>query len=258
MLTGLLVLMGAAGPIHNPLPPMRFRVEYSRVQEFDLSSMGAPNQVSNLKLVGFVTLQLSDTAGGQLADLKLDSVSVQTDGPVFAAQFGQGTIDSSKGGTLHAYIVNGRSKGTPKSSVEGNTVMTVLTSTMGLLFPGAKPELKVGDVWADTISVDTNVTQAGQSAHRKRTDKAHWTATSKDGAVFKLDGTLSSTGSVETSEGQNVQITSTATRKADWPGTGPTTQVSSKESNNLVVTVPQVPTPILGTDVVTVTISILP
>jgi hypothetical protein len=255
MLAGLLVLAGVAGPIHGSLPPMRYKVEYNRTQEFDLASLGAPNQVSNLKFTGFITVSTMDTTGGQLAHIVLDSLTIQADGASFAAQFAQASADSAKGGFVHAYILNGRPKGTPKPSVAGNTVLGLVGSVANLLFPGAKPGTKVGDTWSDTTKVDTTIAQGGQEAHQTGVNTVKWSVSGMEGTALMLDGAATSHMNMDMNNGQTVEVTATGTHQAAWPGSGPTTRVTSKVSNNLLVNVPSVPTPISGTDVVTVTIT---
>ena len=135
-------------------PPVtaKYRVDQSLTQEVDASAEGQGKQSLRFATSAFVTVTLTDSAGGRVMRVVLDSVKGDSATPIPPA-----VLDSARGGEFRAYV----SKAGKPSPLTPTGTSPAAAQVQGLLadfFPWVRPGLKVGDAWTDTT---VNTTGAG-------------------------------------------------------------------------------------------------
>ena len=121
----------------------------------DLSVVGAPNQVTNLDLNAWVVMTLTDSAGGKVVHVIVDSLKMETTIPQHSAA----TADSAKGGDDPR--VRRSHRATSRTSRRRQPVTRCSPRCRAWstrCFPGSRPAAKAGDHWVDT----TEVTNSGR------------------------------------------------------------------------------------------------
>jgi hypothetical protein len=125
---------------------MKYRIDQSLTQEIDASGAGGAKQKLAFRTSSFVTVSLSDSAGGKVMKVVLDSVKADSAAPIPAA-----VLDSVRGAEFRGFLDR---RGKP-SGLEPSGRVPAATQIQGLLsdfFPWTKPGLKVGDSWTDTTA----------------------------------------------------------------------------------------------------------
>lgn len=137
----------------------RYRFDLKVETTVDLSVVGAPTQVTNLGLNAWVGMTLSDSAGGKVVHVIVDSLKVDTTIP----QITPATIDSAKGGMIHGWVdPTGHIKNLT-SKPAGNPLLSSVQGVVNALFPRVKAGAKAGDHWIDT----TEVSNSGEGNNTK-------------------------------------------------------------------------------------------
>ncbi len=137
----------------------RYRFDLKTETTVDLSVVGAPNQISNLDLNAWVVMTLTDSAGGKVVHVIVDSLKMETTIPQLSAA----TADSAKGGMIHGFVdPTGHIKNVT-STPGGNPLLAAVQGVVNALFPRIKPGTKAGDHWVDT----TEVSNAGEGNNTK-------------------------------------------------------------------------------------------
>ncbi len=253
MIAGLLTvatLLGAVGPT----APQRYRIEVKAQQEVDATALGGGKQNTDIGVIGFVTVTLSDTTGGRLAHIVIDSLLLSP-----GMEIPPGMTDepgTAKGLFFHAYVVNGKVQG----SLAPNTphqLAGLIAGGVESLFPGVRAESKLGDTWSDTVKVDK--TTEGTST--KSTTMVDWKVASGTAGSFTYDGV--STGKA-VSEGptpqgnRTVSANISGTRSLTGPAAGPITKGTFKTIQDVLVLMDGMTDPIPVAVVTEVTITALP
>ena len=128
---------------------MRYRLDQTLTQEIDASADGKGKQAISFSTSSFVTLTLTDSTGGKVVKVVVDSMRGDSTSPIPA-----GVFDSARGAEYHAFV-NSSGK---ISELEPLSTTTAAQQVQGFLtdfFPWVKAGLKVGDTWADTNSRST-------------------------------------------------------------------------------------------------------
>lgn len=220
----LLVLQMLAGPV--PIrAPLRYKIVTRTNTDIDLSAAGQGSQTIALVSTTFVTVNLSDTTGGRIANIIVDSSAF--DGGAIAAQLPAEMLADPKGATFHLFVVNGKSK----SSILPTPMSVQAAQAAGgieLLLTGLR-RLKAGDTWTDTTTSDTIT--AGASAKGSRVST--WTARPDHGSALQLDATWTGTTSAGFGQAQmEMKVTGAShvtavpgelAQKANTTGTGSAT-----------------------------------
>ena len=142
---GLLVLPRAASAPSTT----KYYFELKSEQVVDLSVFGQPNQVTTLDLKAWMTMTLTDSAGGRVVHVIVDSLNAVSTSPQITAATG----DSAKGGMIHGFVdPAGRVKNL-KSRPAGNTLLVAAQGIVNGIFPRMKPGAKAGDRWMDTTDI---------------------------------------------------------------------------------------------------------
>jgi hypothetical protein len=145
--------------------------------------MGAPIVLS---MSAYVSISVSDSAGGQIAHVVIDSSAF--DAGTFAAAMPPQMLQDPKGISLHAFFVNGKTK-SMQPSAENLQAMQLVPALQLLL--AATHAAAPGDKWVDSTLADTTVAGGTSKANLVTT----WTASrAPDGSVL-LDGDVVGTTS---------------------------------------------------------------
>lgn len=243
MVSGMLALLvattGVVGPDGPDKAPQRYRVDVKIEQVVDLSSAGMSEMRSSATSTSYVTLTVSDTTGGSLMHLVIDSVKVSTVGQQFDMTFNQTMADSLKNQFFHAYIVNGRSDGPAKPSVENNPVISLVAPAVSALYPGIGDKANQGDKWSDTTRSETSTAQGTQNTSQI----VDWVVTSRNGDVLTVTGTGNGTVNADM-DGQQVSGTIATTAEVTTVVGGPAAASKVVSKQSITVLAPQFPEPI--------------
>lgn len=253
MLVGLLALASLTGGTIAPSAPQRYRIEVKAQQEVDLSAMGGGKQTTDIGLVGYITVTMIDTTGGQLAHIVVDSLIIPA-GIELPPQLGEPS--AAKGIFFHGYIVDGKVKGGLKPN-QPNQLVTMLSGGVDNLFPGLRSTAKVGDTWSDTVKTDTNADGMMQQS----VTMTKWTATAGTSGTLQYDGVANGTSKREGNAGngkQTVDAKITGTRSLSGPVAGPMHKGTIKAMQDLIVSIEGAPEPFPVMAVTEITFAIIP
>lgn len=150
----------ALGILLQPVAPTapvttKYRIDTRNETTVDLSGFGQPSQQVNFSLVSWIAVTLSDTTGGRLVHVVVDSM--RYDGTV--PQISQATADSAKGGVLHGFVdPNGRIKNL--TARPDNVFLSDVQGALHSFFPKVKAGAKSGEGWSDTVEVTNTASGA--------------------------------------------------------------------------------------------------
>jgi hypothetical protein len=135
------------------LPPLvlapsvsKYRIDQSLEQEIDATGAGGAKQKLAFKTSSFVTVRLSDSAGGKVMRVVIDSVQGDSATPI-----PKPVLDSVRGAEFRGFL---NRVGKP-SGLEPAGKVPAATQIQGLLsdfFPWVKPGLKPGESWTDSTA----------------------------------------------------------------------------------------------------------
>jgi hypothetical protein len=171
----------------TPTAPTRYKVESKTVLDQDLTTLGRGKVTGSMTTTAYISVTTADSADGQVSRIVVDSMTLEPTGamakqitPVAAAA----AADSARGLWVHAFSVRGTLRGVPQPSAPNPALASVMQAT-GVLFPGIRSGIKVGDKWADTTKIDGDVA----SGHQLGSIIASWTVTGIEEGGMVLDGT---------------------------------------------------------------------
>lgn len=254
MLVGLLALASLTGTVTAPSAPQRYRIEVKAQQEVDMSSMGGGKQTSDLGVVGFVTVTMSDTTGGQIAHIVVDSVTIPA-GIELPPQLGD-AVPAAKGIFFHGYVIDGKVKDGLKPSAQ-NPLLAMLSGAVENLFPGLRTTAKVGDTWSDTVKADKETDGTKQSS----ATMLNWKVSAGSAGVLTYDatttGTMMSEGPTPNGK-QTMKAKINGTRTLTGPAIGPMQKGTIKAMQDLIVSIEGMAESIPVTAMTEVTFTIIP
>jgi hypothetical protein len=139
----------AVAPMSRRAPmSTKYRIDTKSQSTIDLSAFGQPAQEQNVGLVTWVTVTLTDTTGGRVLHVVVDSLKYDGTVPIE-----QASLDSVKGGTLHGLLdAAGRVKNL-SATPSGSLVLAQVVGVMHAFFPRMKAGVKAGDTGTDTSEV---------------------------------------------------------------------------------------------------------
>ena len=191
MLSAILLASLLAGP-HPAGPPLKYKFETKSTTTVDLSAMGQGNQTVETSAVAFFAVTISDTTGGQLAHVVIDSLHF--DGGAMMAMLPDSLLQLKPGTYFHVYLVDGKVRNgmTPSST---SLVAAQAVPGIQLLFPGLKLDRPVGSTWVDTVVIDSTVKVETSAAEVHMGSKTYtaWTMTARDGDKLTFDATSKGT-----------------------------------------------------------------
>ena len=124
----------------------KYRIDQSLTQEIDASAAGGAKQSISFHTSSFVTVTLTDSAGGKILRVVVDSMRGDSATPIPAA-----VLDSARGAEFRGFVLK---SGKP-SGLEATSTTGAAAQVQGLLsdfFPWIRSGLKVGDSWTDTTA----------------------------------------------------------------------------------------------------------
>jgi len=139
-------------PTRRAAVTTKYRIETKSQSTIDLTAFGQAPQEQNVGLVAWVAVTLSDTTGGRVLHVVVDSLKYDGTIPVEAA-----ALDSVKGATLHGLV---EPSGRIKNLTANPTTSLVLAQIHGVMngfFPRLKTGLKGGDTWTDATGPGVTV-----------------------------------------------------------------------------------------------------
>jgi hypothetical protein len=153
-LTILLALAAApllgGPPRAGDLPPLtaKYRIDQTLNQEIDASGAGAGKQVIRFSTTSFLTVRLTDSAGGKVVRAVLDSMKGDSAAPIPTS-----VMDSARGGEFRGYLERSGRPG--RLVAAGNPAAAQVQGLLSDFLPWIRPGFKVGESWADTSVATT-------------------------------------------------------------------------------------------------------
>ncbi|MES1259651.1 MAG: hypothetical protein ABUL71_03580, partial [Gemmatimonadota bacterium] len=224
MILTILAFAAMQGPVTLPSPPVRYRIEAKTTADQDLTSIGRGKVTGSLTSIAFVSVTTTDSAEGQVARVVVDSMTLEPVGAMTAqlsAANAKAAADSARGLWVHAYTVKGTIRGTPQPS-SPNPALAAVMQAVGVLFPGIRTNIKLGDAWADTTKIDSDV----QGGHQTGRIVATWKVVGNDDGAFVLDGTSTSTVTTNGQAGQVLTRQGTSRERLTLAPRGPARNAS--------------------------------
>jgi hypothetical protein len=242
MVSGVLTTIAALASLTGTTGPdkaaQRYKLDVTINQVIDVTSAGQGVVTSVITGTALLTLSLSDTTGGQLAHLVIDSFTVNATGQA-AGNFSQELANALKGQYLHGYIVDGKLSGAAKPSVEGNPTMNLVMPAMNALFPGIGARAANEQNWSDTTRNNT----INEGGTQNTESIVQWTVNSREGTTLNLTGEATGTVTMETPE-QQVSGTVTSTSTVVSVVGGPSTSATLSSKQALTVLISALPDPL--------------
>ncbi len=253
MLALLCSIASLAGGVNHPTPPgpVHYRVDVGASQDVDASAVGGPQNTTKFDLTGYLAVTMSDTAGGQLAQMVIDSVTLPAGAQL---PMGVGSPDSARGISFHAYVVQGKVSTVPPPS-SPNALAAIFGGAIGVLFPGVHANAKVGDSWTDT----TTAKSSDNGNARTTVTVTKWTVTAVNGDEMTVQGNATGTteGPVSTSAGDMLlKGTMSGDRNVTTTAAGPASHAEAKATTDATLTSASMPNAVIsvkGTTTITVT-----
>ena len=217
MIVAMLAVAALQGPVTLPAAPLRYRVEAKTTTEQDLTSMNRGKVSGALATIAFISVTTTDSADGQVARITVDSMKLEPTGATalqLTPAAANSAADSARGMWIRAFSVRGTIKGAPRPS-GANGALAPVMQAVGVLFPGLRSGLKVGDSWSDTTKIDNDV----PGGHQRGAIISTWKVTAMENGAFLLDGTAATSvttngqaGESQTVNGSSVEHLVLATR----------------------------------------------
>jgi hypothetical protein len=251
-----LALGGISARIARNIDPAKYRLESKTQTTIDLSAFGQGAQEQVLGMTAWIGLTFSDTTGGRIVHIVVDSAKVDGTAPI-----GPESLDSVKGGAIHGFLdATGHVKNltsTPNASLLMGAVQGVVTSVM---FPRARAGMKAGDVWTDT-SETTNTTNGSNlktKASVNYTVGAAESVVGQNGTRLTADLSLTVSGTLESPMAGTMETTGSGTGQGSFV-IGSAGQVLSGTTNstinqNLKTAMAPAPIPVKVAQSITVTL----
>jgi hypothetical protein len=253
LLYTITALTGGGGTHPNP-PATHYRVDVSATQDVDASALGGAPSTTKFDVSGFLSLTMSDTAGGQLAHAVIDSVTLPA-----GTELPPGMDDpaSAAGVSFHAYVVDGKVSKIPEPS-SANNLAAIFSGTLGVLFPGVRANARMGDTWWDTT---TTKTATSPTDTRTSTTITKWTVTAVNGSEITVQGdaTGTSEGPVSTSAGElTLKGTMNGTRHVTVAPGAPASHADATATTDATLSSPTLPAAVTVKGTTTITVTRLP
>ncbi len=255
-LVGGLATARSGGPPAAPITT-RYRVETKTETTIDLSGVGQPNQQLNLGVVSWIAVTVNDTTGGRVVHVVVDSLTYDGGAPQLTA-----SVDSARGGTVHAFIDG---KGHLQNIVARPADNAFLGDVQGVIhsfFPKVRAGVKAGDTWVDTVEVTNNQNGSNLKSKFILDYTAGERSTVSGAQALKLNTKSSATmsGTAQNPMGGSMDVEGTVTGSSESliGVDGRYLGGNSSATSNQLVRVAMAPAPIPVKTLRTVTVSVLP
>ncbi len=128
---------------------MRYRIDQSLTQEVDASAAGQGKQSLSFTTSSFVTVVLTDSAGGKAMRVVVDSMKGDSATPIPPA-----VLDSARGAAFLGFVTR-EGRPTQLRSAGSNPTAAQIQGLVSDFYPWARAGMKPGEAWADTSVVTT-------------------------------------------------------------------------------------------------------
>lgn len=236
-------------------PPQRYRLEVKTLRELDQSSNGGAKSADGLTTSALISVTMTDSAGGQLARITVDSIALNPTGAVVDdLQRHPNAAHDARGAWVRVYIAHGKIQGGVQLSDSTNPALGAIVQAVGVLFPGIRRGAKVGDSWADTSHINN------ASGPRRVSGEvvAAWKVVANEGDALVLDGSSTSRTKTEDGSGQVMTLTGGSKERVVIPPTGLARRATIETTNEMSITAPRLTSPIPGKTTGSLTLTPLP
>lgn len=129
----------------------RYRIDLKTEQVVDLSGVGQQDQRQAGELTAFLHVTLTDTAGGSVMGVVVDSLQADT-----ALSIPAPLQDSARGASWHALVApGGRISGLTR--VHSTPLSGIFEGFLRRFLPPVARGRKAGDTWTDTLDTTDNI-----------------------------------------------------------------------------------------------------
>jgi hypothetical protein len=207
MTIGTLLAAALAVPTPRAATTTRYKVDHRLHQEADATVLGGGKQTMIVKITTFLSLTLTDSAGGRAIKMVVDSARGDSLPPGAPAD----VIEKVKGATITGFAEAKGGVKDIKSSAESVAGLG-LAGLVNELVIAPKHGAKVGDTWTDTTETSNPVGGGTLSSRTVTNWKVSGTESRGGVKALKLDGAFASSiaGAQETPGGA-IDIEGTAT-----------------------------------------------
>jgi hypothetical protein len=244
LLPMLFTLLSVPAATIAPADSFRYRIVTVSNQEVDASALGQGSQTVSITTTALITLRLTDSAGGQVAHITIDSAGME--GGEAMAMLGPEMTEVPKGVFFHFFVKDGKPASDMTPSATSLPVLN-LAGAIAVLFTEPKPTAKVGDMWTDTTVVDTAMAQGSS----KVTTISKWKVSGMEAGGRVLDAESTGTMEVDTPMGKMSGTTSGRQHLVTRPR-GPLARVTSDNITDMVMAMGTMQMNIKGTAKITV------
>ena len=127
----------------------RYRIDQSLTQEVDATAAGQGKQSLTFTTSSFVTVTLTDSAGGKAMRVVVDSMRGDS-----AAPIPREVLDSARGAVFQGYVTP-EGRPTRLAAAGANPSAAQIQGLVSDFYPWARAGIKVGEAWTDTSTVTT-------------------------------------------------------------------------------------------------------
>ena len=182
-----LALLALAGTttLGAPAGTMRYRIDQTIDQAVDASVIGGGQQQQRFTVSIFLSVRLTDTAGGRVVDAVVDSMRADS------APVPQAALDSARGTPLHG-LLDTAGHVTDVRALRDTPLAPQLTDVVSRLYPGLRAGLRVGDGLTDTARTSSAVGGGTLTVRRITTYKATGTEARREGRATKVETAFTS------------------------------------------------------------------
>src|SRR6476646_9539602 len=175
---------------------MRYRIDQTIEQAVDACAIGGGQQEQRFTVSTFLSVTLTDTAGGKVLSAVVDSMRADS------APVPKAVLDSARGTPFHG-LLDSAGHATGVTALRDTPLAPQLTDVISRLYPGLRAGLKVGDGWTDTTKTSSEVGGGTMTVSRITTYKATGTEARRDGKAVKVETSFTSnvTGTQQTAAG---------------------------------------------------------
>jgi hypothetical protein len=190
----------------------KYRIDQSLTQEIDATAAGAAKQNISFTTSSFVTVSLTDSAGGKVMRVVLDSVRGDSATPIPRA-----VLDSA-GAEFRGFLQkSGKPSGLQPAPGTSTPAATQVQGLLSDFFPWIKAGLKVGDSWTDTTAKVNGVGADSVTLRRVSAYKAAATETRNSRrAVRIVEDFTSSVDGTQPTPGGPARIEGTGSGKGAY------------------------------------------
>ncbi len=235
----------------------RYRYESKTEQAIDATGLGGAKQSSTLQRVGWLSVTLTDSAGGKSMRSIIDSVSTDAE---TRASMGSASIDSARGATFTGFLASDGAVSNFKMPSGVGTLGALLGSTFDEFFPRVQAGYKSGDTWTIT-SEKPQVVSNGELVIKRSTSYTARGGEVHDGAPSnRIDFSFTTTSTGTQMVGPNkANVEGGSSGSGTWftSNTGAFLGGTRSEQNDRKLMLTGAPAPLLVTAKVTTTISVI-